>query len=82
MQITLQYLERLTFLILASKCFCEHKIGAPDLKQNGITCEKNGKPHSYNYCADNEWCIGATDSSSTTYEVDSLCVKGSACKRF
>ena len=28
------------------------------------------------YCADDEWCIGATDITNATYLVASLCVKG------
>ena len=60
--------------LIASKCFCEHKIGFPT--ENGILCEKNGKLYKETYCADDEWCIGATDITSATYAVASLCVKG------
>ena len=41
-------------------------------------CEKNGVWNKRDYCADNEWCIGSTDSTSSTYQVDSLCLKGNA----
>ena len=61
-------------LYLASKCFCEHKIGFS--KNNGIMCEKNGGLERHTYCTDDEWCIGATDKIEATYHVESLCVKG------
>ena len=63
-------------VLAATKCFCEHEIGASDLKQNGIICQQDGKNYTHNYCADDEWCIGATDSTNSIYEVESLCVKG------
>ena len=44
-------------------------------------CEKNGKFQRYIYCPDDEWCKGPTDSTSSTYEVDSLCVKGNTGDR-
>ena len=51
-------------------------MGASDLKQNGIICQQDGKNYTHNYCADDEWCIGATNSTNSIYEVESLCVKG------
>ena len=44
-------------------------------------CEKNGKFQRYIYCPDDEWCVGPTDSTNFTYEVDSLCVKGNTGDR-
>ena len=67
-------------LYLASKCFCEHKIGFS--KNNGIMCEKNGGLERHTYCTDDEWCIGATDKIEATYHVESLCVKGNYWRIF
>ena len=71
-----------TFSIVASKCYCENKIGSGDYQRNGIICEEDGRRHRHTYCADDEWCIGATDSTNATYEVDSLCVKGNSVERY
>ena len=51
------------------------------MKQNGIKCEQNGILQRYTYCADDEWCVGATNSTRSTYQVDSLCVKGKSRRR-
>ena len=49
-------------------------IGSPT--NNEIICEKNGIMFRHNYCANDEWCTGATDKFNATYNVASLCVKG------
>ena len=39
-------------------------------------CEHNGSLRRYSYCADDEWCVGPTNITNSTYQLDSLCVKG------
>ena len=47
-----------------------------------MICEQNGRPLRNTSCADDEWCIGATNSTNATYEIDSLCVKGNGRRRW
>ena len=79
--------SKTTITSKALKCFCENKIGSGNEgnnganKKNGIICEQNGRLRKYTYCADDEWCIGPTNSTNSIYQVDSLCVKGKSRRR-
>ena len=66
---------------VAVKCHCAHKIGSSDYNRNGIICEQNGIFLRNTSCADDEWCVGPTNSTDSRYQVDSLCVKGKSRRR-
>ena len=40
-----------------------------------MICEEGRELRKHTYCADDEWCIGPTNSTNSIYRVDSLCVK-------
>ena len=46
-----------------------------------MICEQNGRLLSKSSCADDEWCVGPTNSTDSRYQVDSLCVKGKSRRR-
>ena len=46
-----------------------------------MICEQNGRILSNSSCADDEWCVGPTNSTNSRYQVDPSCVKGNGRRR-
>ena len=47
-----------------------------------MICEQNGRLLSKSSCADDEWCVGPTNSTNSRYQVDTSCVKGNGRRRY
>ena len=47
-----------------------------------MICEQNGRLLSKSSCADDEWCVGPTNSTNSRYQVDPSCVKGNGRRRY